>query len=258
MTDSLISIRRVGKRYKTIQGGTIEALSGIDLEIQRGEFIALLGPSGCGKSTLLRVIAGLIQHSSGDVMLHGQPVREPSEKVGMVFQTPLLLPWRTVMKNALLAADLRKAPREECLQRVRHYLRVVGLEGFENRYPSELSGGMQQRASILRALVHDPEVLLMDEPFAALDAMTREHMQKELQGLWAESRKTIIFVTHSIPEAVFLADRVIVLAPRPGRVLDSVSIDLPRPRTLDMVNSDSFGHYVKAARRHFDNTMVAQ
>jgi NitT/TauT family transport system ATP-binding protein len=172
----------------------------------------------------------------------------------MVFQTPVLLPWRTVRQNTLIAVDLKKVDRRTGEERAALYLELVGLKGFESKYPFELSGGMQQRVAITRAFVHDPDVLLMDEPFAALDAMTRDHMQIELQRLWIQSGKTVVFVTHSIPEAVFLSDRVVVLAPRPGRMVEEITIDLPRPRGLEVINSEAFGRYVTALRKHFQLT----
>lgn len=250
---SLIRISDVTMRFETRAGDAITALQGVNLDIADGAFVALVGPSGCGKSTLLRLIGGLLAPTGGSLALDGVEVDGPSDRVGMVFQSPVLLPWRTVFANTMLAADLKKVRRREAAERAQHYIRVTGLSGFEDKYPAELSGGMQQRVGITRALVHDPAVLLMDEPFAALDAMTRDHMQIELQGLWAESGKTIVFVTHSIPEAVFLADKIVVLAPRPGRVVEEITVDLPRPRRLEMVNSEPFGRFVSAVRRHFEH-----
>jgi NitT/TauT family transport system ATP-binding protein len=248
-----IDIVGVSKTFEARHGDVVTALDNVSLAIESGTFVTLLGPSGCGKSTLLRLIGGLLPTSSGKLTLGNARVEGPSDQVGMVFQKPVLLPWRTVLENTLLAADLGKVPRAQAIERAMHYIKIAGLEGFENKYPSELSGGMQQRVGITRALVHDPKVLLMDEPFAALDAMTRDHMQIELQALWAESGKTVIFVTHSIPEAVFLADKIIVLAPRPGRVIEEIEVQLPRPRTLEMVNSEVFGIYATRARRHFEH-----
>jgi NitT/TauT family transport system ATP-binding protein len=173
--------------------------------------------------------------------------------VGVVFQAPVLLPWRNVLENVMLPIDIQRRDRPQYEKRARDYLRLVGLEGFERKYPNELSGGMQQRVGISRALVHEPALLLMDEPFGALDAMTRESMNLELLRIWKESRKTVLLVTHSIPEAVFLADRVIVMTPRPGRISEIIEVDLPRPRSLEMINSPSFGRYVTAIRRHFQS-----
>lgn len=248
----LISLRNVTKEFETKSGEVITALSDVSLDINRGSFVTLLGPSGCGKSTLLRLVGGLLEKTHGQVLLDGQEVSSPTSKIGMVFQSPVLLPWRTVRENVTIAADLGKLGRKEAEKAADHYLDMVGLKGFETKYPSELSGGMQQRVGITRALVHDPDVLLMDEPFAALDAMTRDHLQVELQRLWMGGDKTIVFVTHSIPEAVFLADDLVVLDARPGRVAEHLKIDLPRPRTLDMVNSAEFGAYVSHVRRHFE------
>lgn len=252
----LIRLRNVSKTFATKSGDGLLALDDVNLSIAESSFVALLGPSGCGKSTLLRMMAGLIDHTTGELQIGGKDLRGPSADVGMVFQHPVLLPWRTVLSNTLLAADLNQVSMAEARNRAEIYLEMAGLKGFEESYPHELSGGMQQRVAITRALVHDPAVLLMDEPFAALDAMTRDHMQVELQGLWARSGKTIVFVTHSIQEAVFLADTIVVLAARPGRVIEEVTVDIPRPRTLDMVNSDEFGAYVKRIRRHFERERV--
>lgn len=253
IADPFIRISGVSKRFDTRLGDQVTALSNVDLDISRGSFVTLLGPSGCGKSTLLRLVGGLTATTGGEISIDGAGVTKPGDGVGMVFQAPVLLPWRTVWENVLIAADLGRISRPSAEARADHYLKLVGLGDFRDKYPGELSGGMQQRVGITRALVHDPDVLLMDEPFAALDAMTKDHLQVELQSLWMESGKTILFVTHSIPEAVFLADRVIVLAPRPGRVVDDISIDLPRPRTLSMINSEQFGSYTKAVRQHFEH-----
>nr|WP_240532779.1 ABC transporter ATP-binding protein [Nitratireductor indicus] len=247
-----ISLRHVTKSFETMSGDIVTALRDVSLQIPKGAFVTLLGPSGCGKSTLLRLIGGLIEKTSGDVLLGGKAVEKPTNQVGMVFQSPVLLPWRTVLENATLAADLGKLSRAEARETASRYIRLVGLEGFERKYPGELSGGMQQRVAICRALVHNPSVLLMDEPFAALDAMTRDHLQVELQSLWMAGDKTVVFVTHSISEAVFLADYMVVLAARPGRVVEVIKVDLPRPRTLDMVNSAEFGGYVSHVRGYFE------
>jgi len=252
MQTGFIQINRASKSFRTRSGDHIVALSEIDLSIDKGKFVALVGPSGCGKSTLLRMIGGLIKKSSGHVQIAGNEVTEPTSGIGMVFQSPVLLPWRTVLENVTIAADLGGAERKTINERATRFLNIVGLGGFENKYPAELSGGMQQRVGITRALVHDPKVLLMDEPFSALDALTRDRLQVELQALWMASEKTVVFVTHSIQEAVFLADRIIVLAPRPGRVVDDITIELPRPRTLEMINSAGFGEYAAAVRRHFN------
>ncbi|WP_428675479.1 ABC transporter ATP-binding protein [Reyranella sp.] len=247
----MIRIAGLSKVYATASGQEITALSNVDLDIADGEFVTVVGPSGCGKTTLLKILAGVMRRSTGSVTMNGVPVEKPSREVGVVFQQPILLPWRTVLSNMLLPVELQHRDRQAHLGRARRYLSLAGLEGFEDKYPHELSGGMQQRVGIGRALVHDPAVLLMDEPFGALDAMTRDTMNIELLRIWDESRKTVVLITHSIAEAVLLADRVIVMSPRPGRIVDIVEVDLPRPRTLDMINSEPFGRYVKAIRRHF-------
>jgi NitT/TauT family transport system ATP-binding protein len=239
----LIALDRVGMVYPTASGA-VEALREISLGVSTGEFTALVGPSGCGKSTMLRIIAGLRPATSGGVVVAGQPVRRPLQAVGMVFQTPVLLKWRRVLDNVLLPAELAGLDRRQHEARARELLKLVGLDGFADKYPRELSGGMQQRAALCRALLLDPSLLLMDEPFGALDAMTRDELNLELLRVWGEGnerRKTIVFVTHSIPEAVFLADRVVVLTPRPGRVASIVPVTLPRPRTVESRVRTDFG-----------------
>jgi len=208
----------------------------------------VVGPSGCGKSTLLRILAGLLPATEGEAFLKGTPIAGPRKDIGVVFQSPVLFPWRTVLQNALLPSDVQGLNHNDMVQTALDLLKLVGLTGFENRYPRELSGGMQQRVALVRALVHDPSLLLMDEPFGALDAMTRESMNVELQRIWLERRKTALFITHSTSEAVFLADRVLVMSPRPGRINDIVAVDLPRPRALDIMNTEIFGVYVRRIR----------
>jgi NitT/TauT family transport system ATP-binding protein len=247
----LVRIAGLQKIYKTRDGNEIHALKDIDLEIRDAEFISIVGPSGCGKTTLLKILAGILSRTSGDVTMAGRPLSGPSRELGVVFQAPVLLPWRTVLQNVMVPIQVQRRDRTVFEARARALIAMVGLAGFEHKYPSELSGGMQQRVGICRALVHDPSFLLMDEPFGALDAMTRESMNEELQRLWRENRKTILLVTHSIPEAVYLADRVVVMTPRPGRIVDVLDIDLPRPRTLAMQNTAEFGRFVAAIRRHF-------
>ena len=242
------------KIYKTRDGNDIHALKDIDLDIRDAEFISIVGPSGCGKTTLLKILAGILSRTSGEVTMAGRSLSGPSRELGVVFQAPVLLPWRTVLQNVMVPIQVQRRDRAVFEARARALIAMVGLAGFEHKYPSELSGGMQQRVGICRALVHDPSFLLMDEPFGALDAMTRESMNEELQRLWRESRKTILLVTHSIPEAVYLADRVVVMTPRPGRIVDVLDIDLPRPRTLAMQNTPEFGRFVAAIRRHFGAT----
>jgi NitT/TauT family transport system ATP-binding protein len=244
---------RVRNLSKTYRGGqrSVLALDDIDFQIGEGEFISIVGPSGCGKSTLLKIMTGLIGCSAGEVLLRGSPVASPRQDIGTVFQSPVLFPWRSVLDNVLLPIDVLRRSRPEHLPKAKELLNLVGLAGFEDRYPWELSGGMQQRVAISRGLVHDPALLMMDEPFGALDAMTREHMNVELQRIWLERKKTVLFITHSIPEAVFLSDRVLVMTPRPGRILTERSIDLPRPRSLDVMNTPEFGQHVRAIRNHF-------
>ncbi|MBM3352990.1 MAG: ABC transporter ATP-binding protein [Betaproteobacteria bacterium] len=210
----------------------VVAINGVSLAIAKHEFVALVGPSGCGKSTLLRLVVGLVKPSRGRVAIDGAPVVDPRADTGIVFQAPTLLPWATILDNVLFPMKLMGRMDARALKQARALLRLTGLEGFEKRYPRELSGGMQQRAGICRALVHDPEILLMDEPFGALDALTREEMTLELLRIWSERPKTILFVTHSIPEAVILADRVVVMSPRPGRIAEIVDVPLPRPRSF--------------------------
>jgi NitT/TauT family transport system ATP-binding protein len=243
----VIAVDRLSLTYGGSGEGVL-ALSDITFSISDGEFISVVGPSGCGKSTLLKILAGLLTPSEGVATLSGSPIRGARRDIGVVFQTPVLFPWRTVLQNVLLPADVQRLDKEKMRQRAMDLIRLVGLEGFENRYPRELSGGMQQRVGIIRALIHDPAILLMDEPFGALDAMTRESMNVELQRIWMESGKTILFITHSTSEAVFLADRVIVMTARPGKIGDVFKVDLPRPRKLDIMNTEVFGAYVKRIR----------
>jgi NitT/TauT family transport system ATP-binding protein len=239
----LIVLDGVGMTYRA-ESGPVEALRDIGLTVGRGELLALVGPSGCGKSTLLRVVAGLRPATTGTVVVDGHPVSRPIPAVGMVFQAPVLLKWRTVRDNVLLAAELSGLAPAAYRARADELLRLVGLADFGDKRPRELSGGMQQRASLCRALLLDPPLLLMDEPFGALDAMTRDELNLELLRVWGESgraRKTILFVTHSITEAVFLADRVVVMTPRPGRIARVVEVALPRPRTVATRAAPAFG-----------------
>jgi NitT/TauT family transport system ATP-binding protein len=240
------------KTYVTRGRTLVHALGGISVDIDVGEFVTIVGQSGCGKTTFMKILAGLIPRSSGAVSLRGQPVNGPSRDIGIVFQDPVLLPWRTVLANVLLPAEVLRLDARASRARAMALLELVALQGFEDKYPHELSGGMRQRVAIARALVHDPSLLLMDEPFGALDAMTREFMNLELLRIWRESGKTIVFITHSIPEAVFLADRVVVMSARPGRIQEIVSVDLPRPRDLDVMASDDFGIYARKIRHLFD------
>jgi NitT/TauT family transport system ATP-binding protein len=250
----LVRISELEKTYATKDGKMIHALTGVSLDIASGEFVSIVGPSGCGKTTLLKILAGILEHSTGNVTIQGRPMSGPSRELGVVFQAPVLFPWRTVLRNVMVPIEVQRRDRNHFEQRARVLLAMVGLAGFEGKYPGELSGGMQQRVGICRALVHDPSFLLMDEPFGALDAMTRESMNEQLQRIWAESRKTILLVTHSIPEAVYLADRVVVMTPRPGRIVDVVPVDLPRPRTLAMQTTPEFGRFVARIRAHFNSS----
>ncbi|MDP9354530.1 MAG: ABC transporter ATP-binding protein [Chloroflexota bacterium] len=241
MTRLAIEIDGVGKMHSSRRGEPIEALRGVDLGVGEGEFVALVGPSGCGKSTLLRIVAGLAAPTSGWVAVGGAPVTGPRPDVGLVFQRPALLPWRTVRKNVLLPAEVLGLDRRAAMARASELLELVGLGGFEDALPAELSGGMQGRVAIARSLLQDPAILLMDEPFAALDALTREDLARELLGIWDRLRKTVLFVTHAIPEAVFLADRVAVMTPRPGHIAGIVPVELPRPRHPSVVDTAGFG-----------------
>ena len=248
--EPLIRIERVSKIYRTADG-PVESLKPLTFDIGTGEFMVVVGPSGCGKSTLLKLVAGLLPVSSGTITLNGARVDGPPDDVGIVFQSPVLLAWRTVLDNVLLQIDMRRLPRSRYTEKANELLRMTGLADFANKRPWQLSGGMQQRASICRALVHNPAVLLMDEPFGALDAMTREKMNLELQRIWSETRKTVLFITHSIPEAVFLADRVLVMTERPGSIAAIYDVALPRPRSLAMMGDPAFVNLTQTIRRHF-------
>ena len=250
-TAALITARGLSKTYFT-SSGEVTALKSLDFDICDGEFVSVVGQSGCGKSTLLKVLAGLLPYTAGSVELNGKPLRGPTPEAAVVFQSPVLLPWRTVLDNVLLPIEFRKLPLESYRKSGMDLLAMVGLGEFAQRYPFELSGGMQQRAAIVRALVQDPRLLLMDEPFGALDAMTREQMNLELMRIWGKSRKTVIFITHSIAEAIFLSDRVIAMTARPGTIADVITIDLPRPRDLSVINTERFGRYAAKLRSLLD------
>ena len=234
-----IVIRNASKTYRT-RDGTVPALDRLSFSVNDGEFVSILGPSGCGKSTLLWAIAGLKPLDGGEIVLDGAPLTRPHPKIATIFQDPTLLPWRTVEQNIALALEFGRGDRAAGRARIADLLRLVGLEGFAKRYPQELSGGMQQRVAIVRGLVGDPEVLLLDEPFSALDPFTREEMNLMVQDIWMRMRKTVILVTHSIEEALLLSDRIVVLSPRPGRISDIVPVDLPRPRGLDLLGDRAF------------------
>ena len=245
MAEPFIHLSGVRKLYRRRDAEYL-AISDASFDVMPGELVALVGPSGCGKTTLLKILAGLHAHEGGEVRIgSGSHPFDPARDVGMVFQQPLLLKWRRILENVLLPAELLGLPLAASRERAMKLLELVGLAGFEQKYPYELSGGMQQRAAIARALIHDPKLILMDEPFGALDALTREKMNLELLRIWKESQKTIIFVTHGISEAVFLGTRVIVLTAGPARMADNIPIELPHPRTLDMKTDKDFGDYTR-------------
>jgi NitT/TauT family transport system ATP-binding protein len=244
-----IRLSGVSKTYRS-PDGDVPSLRPLDFHINAGEFF-VVGPSGCGKSTLLKMISGLLPPSTGQIFVEGEAVTKPHGNVGIVFQNALLLPWRNVLNNVMLPIDMKRLSREEYLPRAKALLNLVGLEGFEKKLPWQLSGGMQQRASICRALVHDPKIVLMDEPFGALDAMTRERMNVELMRIQRETGKTVLLITHSIPEAVFLADRVLVMTERPGSIAAIYDVPLPRPRSLDDMADPVFSELVQRIRQHF-------
>jgi len=234
-----LDIDNVSKIYDST-GGAFTAVDALSLQIAQSEFVSILGPSGCGKSTLLKCVAGLEAPSSGQIRIKGQAMNGPPQKMGIVFQRDALADWRTVLQNVMLVAEFRGKKRRDVEPRARELLEKFGLERFVDKFPWELSGGMRQRASICRALLDDPELLLMDEPFGALDAMTRDQLNIELQSIWSETKKTVMFITHGISEAVFLSDRVVVMSRNPGRVVEVMSINLPRPRKLIMRESPEF------------------
>jgi NitT/TauT family transport system ATP-binding protein len=252
--ESYIRLQGVGKSYDS-KDGVVEACADVDLDIRRSEFVAIVGPSGCGKTTILKMVAGLVPYSAGTITVGGNKVDRPLTDVGIVFQESILLDWRSVLSNVMLQIDIRGRDAVAGEREARHLLEITGLAGFENKKPYELSGGMRQRVSICRALVHDPPMLLMDEPFGALDALTREQISMDIQRIWMEKRKTAIHITHSIPEAVLLADRVVVMGPRPGRIVEIIEIDLPRPRRLDRLPA-KFNDYAGRIREIFKSKGV--
>jgi NitT/TauT family transport system ATP-binding protein len=242
MSDAQLSIDRLKKVYETDDEDLL-ALNETSFTIGKGEFVSVLGPSGCGKSTLLLMAAGLERSSGGSVTIGGKSVKKPYTDIGIVFQEHALYEWRTVLENIMLQAEIRRLPKESMQMRAYELLEQTGLKEFANKYPSELSGGMRQRAAICRALVHDPSVLFFDEPFGALDALTREQMRIDLEKMWLKRRPTVLFITHGIAEAVALSDRIIVMTPRPGQVDEILTIDLPRPRTKEILSSNPFIEY---------------
>lgn len=243
---TVLSVENASKHFTTDRS-EVQALKGVNMTISKGEFVSIVGPSGCGKSTLLWAIAGLHLLSSGTVKLHDEEVKRPRQDLGLIFQEANLLPWRTLLQNIRFPFEIMRRSPDEA--RVQALLEATGLKGFENHYPRELSGGMQQRASIVRALAYDPEILLLDEPFAALDAFTRDEMNLMLLDIWEKTHKTIVFVTHQIPEAVFLSDRIYVFKPRPGRNSRVFEINLPRPRTLSLTTETHFFEIVSEVKQ---------
>jgi NitT/TauT family transport system ATP-binding protein len=250
---AFVRINSVDKVFASRSRAALKAVDNVSFDIGSGEFVSIVGPSGCGKSTLMMMVSGLVPATTGEVFVADKKVSRPYNGLGVVFQRDALLEWRTVIDNVLFQADIRHLDRRELRSKAESLLARAGLSGFEKYYPWELSGGMRQRVAICRALVCNPSLLLMDEPFGALDAMTREQMNLDLQRIWLQDRKTVLFITHSISEAVFLSDRVIVMSPRPGRVAADIAIDLPRPRKLSMRETGSFGRYVSQIREKFQS-----
>ena len=243
----VLRIKDVRKIYRDL-----EVIRNVSLNVAASEFVSILGPSGCGKSTLLMMVAGLIERTEGEILISGELVKGPRREVGIVFQQPVLLPWRTVLDNVLFPIELLKLPRSKYKQRAVDLLAMAKIGDFAHRLPRQLSGGMRQRVSICCALIHNPSILLMDEPFSALDAITRDEMGVELLRIWQTNRKTVIFVTHSIREAAFLSDRVLVMGRRPATILDDVAIDLPRPRQMSMMEDERFNQYVRRLRKSIE------
>ena len=245
-----IMLKNIGMEYEN----GVTALTNVSIDIKKGEFISLLGPSGCGKTTLLRIIADLIKPTSGEVTVGGETPEAArlKRKYGIVFQSPVLYDWRTVKKNVILPMEILKVPKSDREERAMQMLELVGLQDFADHYPKQLSGGMQQRVGIARALAIQPEILLMDEPFSALDEFTREKLHEDLLRIWRKTNKTIVFVTHNIAESVFLSDRVCVLSPHPGRLSAIIDIDLPRPRTVEIKDTQEFTDYVAKTRDSFE------
>jgi len=254
MSEPFIRFQNVNKIYQT-KDGTVQAVQDVSFDIKQSEFVAVVGPSGCGKTTLLKMLAGLVPYTSGAITIAGRRVEKPQTDVGIVFQDSIMLDWRDVLSNVMIQIEIRKMDCAQYQSVALELLKKTGLEGFEKKKPYELSGGMRQRVSICRALVHDPPLLLLDEPFGALDALTREQISMDIQHLWMEKRKTALHITHSIPEAVLLADRVVVMSPRPGRIVEILDIDLPRPRRLDRL-PPRFNDYAGHIRHLFKSAGV--
>jgi NitT/TauT family transport system ATP-binding protein len=247
-----VTLRAVRKTY-----GDLEAIRDASFTLDEGEFVSLLGPSGCGKSTLLMMIAGLLEPSAGEIVIGGAPVRGPRREIGMVFQSPVLLPWRTILDNVLFPVEMLRLPRRDYAPRALELLAMAKIAEFAGKLPRELSGGMRQRVAICRALVHDPALLLMDEPFSALDALTRDEMGLELLRIWQMHRKSVLFVTHSIREAAFLSDRVLVMGRRPARIIAETRIGLPRPRRLEMTEGGAYNAHVRELRHAIEASHAA-
>jgi NitT/TauT family transport system ATP-binding protein len=251
-----ISIRGVEKVFGLDSDHPFQALGEINAEIEAGEFISVVGPSGCGKSTLMLMVAGLLRRSHGDILVDGKPVTKPITDVGIAFQDHLLLEFRTAMENVLLQADIRRLPRRAIEARARELFEQLRLTQAMHKYPRQLSGGMRQRVSLVRTLVHDPSVLLMDEPFGALDALTRLQVRMDLEALWLRRRPTVLFITHSVEEAVGLSDRILVMSPSPGQVVEEIRVALPRPRPIVLGDAPEFGAYVDRIHRRFERMGV--
>jgi NitT/TauT family transport system ATP-binding protein len=240
----VIEVKNLKKVYHS-RGSSVNAVEDVSFDVCDGEFVTIVGHSGCGKTTILKILSGLLPKTSGTASINGKPVTGPHANIGIVFQTPILLRWRSVLENVMLPIEIMQLKKEDYYGRALDLLKLTGLIEFKNRYPKELSGGMQQRVSISRALIHDPPLLFLDEPFGALDVMTRNEMNIELERIWREKKKTSLLITHSIPEAVFLSDRIIVMTPRPGRVADIIDVDLPRPRNAELRISEKFFELVR-------------
>jgi NitT/TauT family transport system ATP-binding protein len=252
MSDGVVGVRFAGvRKVYAPHGDELEAVSRVDLDIPAGSFVSVVGPSGCGKSTLMLMLAGLLERTEGKIYIGSELVTGPRADVGMVFQSDALLEWRTALNNILLQAEMRRLKRKDYMDRARQLLDLVGLAGFEHKYPHELSGGMRQRVSVARALLMELPVLLLDEPFGALDALTRDQLVVDFQHMWARARPTVLFDTHSIDEAVFQSDCVVVMSPRPGRIARVIEIELPRPRRLALRLSDAYDRYVEEVREMF-------
>jgi NitT/TauT family transport system ATP-binding protein len=258
MTDSAglsglpITIRQVSKTFGEDGDKPFRALKAVDIDIPAGQFVSIVGASGCGKSTLMLMIAGLLERSTGDIVIGQQPVDAPITDVGIAFQDHLLLEFRTAFDNVMLHSDIRGLDREMIARRAKELFRQLRLEHAVDKYPRQLSGGMRQRVSLIRTLVHEPPVILMDEPFGALDALTRLQVRTDLEALWLRRRPTVVFITHSVEEAVGLSDRIIVMSPSPGEVVDDIMVDLPRPRPIMLGDAPQFGAYVDRIHRQFE------